>query len=461
MISQVVSDIFAGLHGMHQREGVLWMCRRESRPGAVPTVAGGILADEMGLGKTYEIAAVMRLRPMRTLVVTTMSTIMQWQQVLSSNLQTLPFVLLGRGRAGDEVSRAETVLTTYSMFQRADLVPTGFEVPWGRIVLDEAHIVRNPKGNTYRSLCKLVAMHRWILTGTPVNNSMRDLDTLVAWLGAPGLELDMIREHLLLRRTKATEALRNPELAIPELTISDVVVAMIGPERRAYDLIYAAAKEHVHVAHPLAGLSGPPQVHVMEAILRCRQACTHVSIMHEAILQSRPNHPNPLLRAMSDPDITYAMNMQSTKLSKLVELVREHRCTEKSLIFCDWMSEMDIIEDALTTGVGVRVLRFHGVMGLSARDDTLRSFASMEEGTVLLIQIKCGGTGLNIQMASRVYLMRPSWNPCIEQQAIARVHRLGQRRTVVVTRLIAEDSIDVRCLDVQAGKLATIESVLA
>lgn len=471
-VRDIYKNTFASLRGSHQREGVIWMCRRESRPGPVPTVAGGILADEMGLGKTYEMVALMRLRPMRTLIVTTLSTLMQWQEVISNHLSALPFVLRGKDQAeGVGFAGVSTVLTTYSMFQHLDKIPRGLFDGWARIILDEAHIIRNPKGNTYRSLCKLQAVHRWVLTGTPVNNNVRDLHTLVAWLGAPGLDVESIRRHLMLRRTKVVEAERSPEFSLPILTIVDSVVHMSEPERQAYAIIEAAGRAHAvggGASMSTALTDAAFHVRVMEAVLRCRQACTHMALMCDAVAtaQLRLENFTVLQQAMRDPRVLCEACrcpvdvLGSAKVTRLVELVSKHKHTEKSLVFCDWLGEMDILETALSEGTGVQVIRFHGAMALGQRQSALQAFENMEMGAVMLVQIQCGGTGLNIQCASRVYMMRPAWNPCTEQQAIARSHRLGQTRPVIVTRLVAADSIDVRCTEIQSRKLAIIDWVM-
>lgn len=460
----LVERTLASLQGRHQREGVMWMCQREAHPGVVPSVAGGILADEMGMGKTYEVAALMRLRPMRTLVVTTLATLMQWQDVLSTHLGELPFVLRSKDHAGGGgFQRVKTVLTTYSMFQRCDRVPSALGMQgWGRIVLDEAHVIRNPKTNMHRSLSRLAAVHRWVLTGTPVNNTLRDLHSLVQWLGAPGLEVGLVREHLMLMRTKELSC----GCDIPSLTIIDSIVVMSPTERHVYSMIVTSGRAHANMEVGDMDMltHAPIHVHVMEAVLRCRQACTHLSIMAEAVVQAMRTEERSCTKmqlVMRHPDIaTTPVSLMSAKLTRLVELVTAHSRTEKSLVFCDWLKEMELVERALTEGVGVRVLRYHGAMDVTGRQAVLRSFQGMEEGTVLLVQIQCGGTGLNIQSASRVYMMRPAWNPCIERQAIARVHRLGQTRAVIVTRLVAADSIDERCEDVQRSKLEVINSVM-
>lgn len=456
--SGVVESTMGSLRGVHQQEGVRWMCGRESDPGAVPSVAGGILADEMGLGKTHQVVALMRLRPMQTLIVTSVAALMQWQEVIATRLGRLPLIVRG---GENVVGEARVVLTTYSMFQREDVRTGCFWRDWGRIVLDEAHFVRNPKGHAFRALSKLTAAHRWALTGTPVHNTVRDLRTLVGWLGAPGLAVDAIRSHLLLRRTNDAEAARSPELAIPALVILDSVVVMSGQERLGYEEIERAGAASCS-SSPSASFQS--HIRMMEAILRCRQACTHFAILREAVevAWSRPETEcTDLHLAMRSTNVqALARRDSSSKVMRLVDLVSMHTMTEKSLVFCDWCSEIDLVEAALVSRLGVRVLRYQGSMGLAERQSVLSSFASMEGGTVLVMQVQCGGTGLNIQSASRVYMMRPAWNPCVERQAIARAHRTGQTRPVVVTRLVAADTIDVRCQEIQARKTLMIDSVL-
>lgn len=486
----IVRATFSSLKGIHQREGVRWMCRRETHPGSVPSVRGGCVADGMGLGKTFEVCALLRLRPLPTLVVVPLSTLMQWQSALTTHGRGLPFVLRGRAQADNlglgGFESTHTVLTTYSLFQRGiDGVPDVLRRPWGRVVLDEAHIIRNPKSNAHMALRKVGehSVHRWVLTGTPVNNNIRDLNSLVAWLGAPGLSIALVKEHLMLHRTLEEEAARSPEFRMFGVSVHDCIVEMGEDERELYNLIEASGRSHA-----LGNIEGCRAVgdalfdvplhqngclshfRAMEAVLRCRQACTHPGLLREAVaVAARPDSntdESSLREAMRDPRVIIEACRQplaitfSSKMRRLVQLVSCHR-DEKTLIFCDWIQEMDIVQEALTScGAAVDVVRYQGCMDLRERERALRSFTSMGQGAVLIAQIQCGGTGLNIQSASRVYLMRPAWNPCVEQQAISRAHRLGQTRHVTVTRLISADSIDVRCLEIQSKKLTVIDSVM-
>lgn len=486
------NETLKSMRGQHQREGLTWMFKRETRPGVVP-VTGGILADEMGLGKTHQMCGLLRLRPIQTLIVTTLATLVQWQEVLSSTTRINPFILRGKDQAdllgAQGFDQAKIVLTTYSVFRKGpESVPKALDRDWGRVVLDEAHVVRNHKANTYRAICKLRAAHRWAITGTPVNNNIQDLEALVSWLGTPCLDLSLVRNHLILRRTKEVEGSRSPEFTMPTLSIDDCVVVMGDEERRLYDLIESSGRVHAMigqtncVASTLQPASLVPggevglnptfcmsSVRVMEAILRCRQACTHVALMCVAVqkaCETRSTPRMPLQDAMCDPSLIreacrYPPSIgSSSKIRKLVEMISEHSKTEKSIVFCDWIMEMELIATSLTNEVGVSVVMYKGSMDLAQRDHAIRSFNSMEDGAVMLLQIQCGGTGLNIQAASRVYLMRPSWNPCVEQQAISRAHRLGQLRPVIVKRLVCENTIDERCILIQSKKLLVIQSVM-
>lgn len=501
-----IRSVFASLKGVHQREGVRWMCRRETHPGVVHAVRGGFLADGMGLGKTYQVSALLRLRPMPTLVVVTLSTLMQWQAVLTSHGRGLPFVLRGKAQAvllGEKgFEGIPTVLTTYSIFSHGiDGVPLALRRRWGRIVLDEGHVIRNPKSNLHSSLCKIGehAVHRWVLTGTPVNNSLGDLNSLVAWLGAPGLSIGLIKEHLILRRTLELEAARSPEFKLPGMSIIDSLVELGQREREIYDIIEASGRAHaagsdghspivvIDRPKPMSELTSGQTMHfslgdfgsslrAMEAVLRCRQACTHMSLLGDAVLVAgsalRGDRgefgvgQTPLGEALRDPRVVTEATLHpivaesSSRIRRLVELVSSHK-DEKTLVFCDWIKEMDIIEEALTASGAVNdVVRYQGSMDLRERECALRSFGTMAAGSVMIAQIQCGGTGLNIQSASRVYLMRPAWNPCVEKQAIGRAYRLGQTRHVTVTRLVAVETVDVRCLEIQSRKLSVIDKVM-
>ena len=178
----------------HQRLGVEWLLTRER----APPPCGGFLCDEMGLGKTIQILETMRQNPLkRTLIVVPKSIVTQWKD------ECLRFgasvsVYDGPKRTLDP--NAAVVLVPYSVIM--DLERTS----WDRIVLDEGHEVRNPKTKSFKALCRMSASVRWVLSGTPIFNSMRDFVTLCSFVGITAgtvaREFDTIRDKYVLRRTK-------------------------------------------------------------------------------------------------------------------------------------------------------------------------------------------------------------------------------------------------------------------
>jgi SNF2 family DNA or RNA helicase len=168
-------------------------------------------------------------------------------------------------------------------------------------------------------------------------------------------------------------------------------------------------------------------------------------------------------------------NQMSTKVAWLVQqLVQMHAqnaalkpspaLRDRAVVFCEWHNEMNLIAMALKR-CNVRPLLYHGGMSLQERDATLHKFGMTLHPLaedVLLIQIRSGSEGLNLQMANRIYIMSPTWNPCIEAQAIGRVVRLGQgcERNVVITRLVMSGTVEERCLEIQERKKALVQKAM-
>jgi SNF2 family DNA or RNA helicase len=174
-------------------------------------------------------------------------------------------------------------------------------------------------------------------------------------------------------------------------------------------------------------------------------------------------HPQLYLNGIAtklgyDPEI---WDRGSRKIAKLVELVKEHP-REKTLIFCQFIQEMDMIEDLL---VGTNIFRIDGSVEKDARVQQIHSFKRIEAGAVFIIQIKAGGQGLNLQEATRVYITAPSWNPATELQAIARSHRTGQTAKVYVKKLVCSGdeeypSVEESIMNLQGHKSVICAEVL-
>ncbi len=422
--AKAIADIGGRLIGPHQHAGVKWMLAQEFK-----TPAGGLLADAMGMGKTNVTIAVLRGNPKATLIVVPVSILHQWRDALTTFGRTSPFIMDNYCTMESLPAGVDLVLTAYSMFQKQKKPIPGIlaETDWGRIILDEAHMMKNPKSILYRQIIKLKATIRWALTATPIQNSIQDIKTLQTWIGHVGNVEDFI-ETAMLRRTMEEESAINPRFQLPQLqSITLKIPFKYEEERRLYQDIEKKFQTTIEQTEDGCKL----YTDAIQGILRCRQACCHPS----------------LCKATGE----------STKFDFLCNDIKENP-KEKCLIFCSWSQEMSMLSKQLMKE-GVSVLRFDGNMNREQKENVLRNFKSTSI-QVLLIQIQCGSVGLNLQEATRVYICSCSWNPTVELQAIARSHRIGQQQIVKCYRLVIENTIEERILDIQSSKLDIISDAL-
>jgi SNF2 family DNA or RNA helicase len=169
------SGIKGRLDGHYQHEGVKWMLARELTP---PTGKSGILADDMGLGKTMQAIVTMRGNPSPTLIITIVSTVSQWRDALVSFGGYKP-IIVNPSFVGilPDTDQDTVVLTTYSAFQKSTPPPCLTTTYWGRIILDEGHNIRNAKTKVFHETSAVTAHIKWILSGTPIQNTTKDLTT--------------------------------------------------------------------------------------------------------------------------------------------------------------------------------------------------------------------------------------------------------------------------------------------
>ncbi|MBM4362092.1 MAG: DEAD/DEAH box helicase, partial [Deltaproteobacteria bacterium] len=429
------ADLRADLRD-YQRVGIDWLCfLREAGLGA-------LLADDMGLGKTLQTIAALSGR---TLVVAPRSVVPNWQAELARFRPALRVALHeGVGRPLDPT--ADVVLTTHALL-RLDEESLG-TVPWDTLVIDEAQAIKNPESQTAQAAFSLRARFRVALSGTPVENRLEELYSLVHFTN-PGLlgGLRDFREGLAARiasgdpaaaatlrarlrpfllRRKKSEVLRE----LPPRTDHVVPVALLPAERATYDAVRAATRSEV--LKELA--AGGSVLRALEALLRLRQAACHPALL-------------PGQQAES-----------SSKTEALVDLLLDAAANgHRSLVFSQWTSFLDLVEPALREA-GLAFLRLDG----STRDraGVVAEFQAEGGPPVLLLSLKAGGTGLNLTAADHVFLLDPWWNPAVEDQAADRAHRIGQDRPVLVHRLVARDTVEERLLTLQDKKRALAAAAL-
>ncbi|WP_426730047.1 SNF2-related protein [Myxococcus faecalis] len=403
---------------------------------------GGVLADDMGLGKTLQTLCMIGKG---TLVVAPTSVLPNWHAEVRRFRPSLKVsVYHGPGRSLDET--ADVTLTTYALL-RLDAEVLGAKT-WDMVVLDEAQAIKNPDSQVARAAYELESNFRLALSGTPIENRLEELWSLMhftnrgllggrkdfeeRWARPVSDNLKGAAERLrarirpfVLRRLKRDVA---PEL--PPRTESVRHVTLSEHERAVYDAVYSATREEV-VSQLEAGGS---VLKALEALLRLRQAACHPALV-------------PGQHAKS-----------SSKVQALVEaLATAVEDGHKALVFSQWTSMLDLIEPALREA-DIGFIRLDG--GTSNRGAVAEAFQDPKGPPVMLISLKAGATGLNLTAADHVFLVDPWWNPSVENQAADRAHRIGQQRPVMVYRLVSQGTVEEKILTLQDKKRALFESAL-
>ena len=430
----------------YQHEGVKWLVERE-RASDYP---GGFLCDEMGLGKTVQLLATMCTNPRsRTLVIVPKSIVSQWVseiQKFTPHMEALAYDGTKRQVPEFDAAQQTVVVAPYSVVRDGQLQKVG----WDRIILDEAHEVRNNKSKTGVAVLALRAPVKWLVTGTPIFNSVKDFVNLCGILGIAKSHvqcyLPEIRAKYVIRRTKED---LNDRLKLPPCDFQNVELAMTPEESDLYQDVFMTAQGIVRDIFQ-AGTQGTHQMEILECLLRVRQVMTW---------------PQLYLNGVAKKEETAAEQWcgKSAKIEALLKMMAEHP-KEKSLVFTQFMGEMDEIQRRLEQ-YNCEVYRIDGSVDKEAREHRINSFKNSTRGAIFLIQIKAGGVGLNLQEATRVYITTPAWNPATELQAIGRAHRTGQTGKVYVRKLVYAGteqlpSVEQSIMDLQGHKAQVSAEVL-
>ncbi|KAL8839507.1 MAG: hypothetical protein Q9170_001730 [Blastenia crenularia] len=541
-----------------------------------PSLAsGGILADDMGLGKTLEMISLIVSGPLGkgpTLIISPLGIMSNWSGQIAHHVrpdQSLK-VLTYHGSSkkqmtANELAEYDVVITTYGTltteyFPRATKTPPPvprahglFAMNWRRIILDEGHQIRNPKAKASLACTGLLARSRWVLTGTPIINSLRDLYSLVRFLRMSGglerleifnsvlirplrdgeeegsLLLQALMGAICLRRKKEMSFV---DLRLPELTEYVHRVEFLPHEREKYEALQAEAKGLLHVAQTREGTSKGSETyrHLLEILLRLRQVCNHWKLCGERVtsllaaletskvVDLTPENRKALqdmlqlsidshedcpicLEPLHDPVITacahtfgYAciekvvetqhrcpmcraepleldslvrpvtelgesaqididIDTSSSKVEALIKILKASRQKEgtKVVIFSQWTSFLNIVEHQLKEN-GWEYARIDGSMKAPHRDTEMTKLSEDPECRIMLASLAVCSVGLNLVAANQVIMADSWWAPSIEDQAVDRVHRLGQTKPTTVWRLVVDKSIEDRVLDIQSTK---------
>ena len=430
----------------HQIEGVNWMLEREHSSSGPK---GGFLCDEMGLGKTAQLVTVIkRNKTNTTLVIVPKSIVTQWKNEIhkfAPELNVFVYDGIKRTRDASEFERHDVTVCPYSLLTEDD--PLIHKVNWGRVILDEAHEIRNRRSKRFKSAMRMNTTYKWIVTGTPVFNDVDDFVSLCTFLGIDRIDvqcsLDAVREKFIIRRTKNKDD-------IPECYFENVELEMYPEEKVLYTHVFSEAQEMIREMMKRARIHGDSTMYnmdILECFLRARQAMVWPQLYIDGMSRKTGEEMDP-------------WTGRSKKMETLFELISQHP-DEKTLVFCQFKGEMNYIQEKLTCPV----FRIDGTYTKERRESQLAEFNRAPQNSVFLIQVKAGGQGLNIQAASRVYITSPSWNPGTELQAIGRCHRTGQKRNVHVKKLIytgdeKHPSVDESIVALQVNKSVSYAEVL-
>ncbi len=420
---------------------------------------GGVLADDMGLGKTIQVLALLQARRESgasgpALLIVPTSLLHGWQTQAAQFTPDLRRVVLhGTGRAAlrEDALEADLVVTTYPLLTRDREWLAAQD--WPLVILDEAQTLKNPASQMAKTLRELPAKGRLALTGTPLENSLQDLWTLIDWIN-PGLLGDRkrfqslfrtpIEKHgdaaaqsrlnrrlrpFMLRRTKAEVAAELP----PKTEILERV-DLPKPQQALYETVRSAMGARVRDAIATRGLAAA-RITVLDALLKLRQVCCDpVLVKTEAARSVTDSAKRARLREL------------------LAELVAEGR---RVLVFSQFVEMLRLIETDLIE-VGMSHVTLTGQT--QNRAEVLDSFAQ-GDAAVFLLSLKAGGVGLTLTEADTVVLYDPWWNPAVERQAMDRTHRIGQDKPVFVHRLVAAGTVEEKILDMQARKQALADAL--
>lgn len=466
--------LWKGFHYFaHQREGIEWMLEREEKGVKVPCrngldtvrVRGGLQCDEMGLGKTIQMVAVMAHHLLETsLLLAPLAMVQTWTEVcekagfLVFHSCDSEWVCVNSDESLSDVRpcfgviRPEIYITNYEkLYHHVRL----FRGKWGRIVLDEAHKIRNPQGDIAYAARKLDTTIRWAITGTPLVNSWRDVASLLGFIGVPVSPMFRWEPHLrcalpLVVLHRSLESLRSVLVdAPPRPVVKEIKLPFATEEEEDFYYGIQGNTESMVKKYAFDQLTS---AEAFLLILRLRQLSVHPQVYINAKRRESSGYKR---RNWYAP---------STKMLAVADILRgdqkdSHCGVHKYIIFCQFKDEMDLFHDFFVAEELVKeenILHYDGSLTQVERTAVLEKSKETTETTVLLLQLQAGGVGLNLQEYDRIIFISPWWTSALRDQAIARAVRMGQKKVVHIyhLRLDVEDNETVISIDSLVHKKA-------
>ena len=420
----------------------------------------GILADDMGLGKTVQTLAHLLLekqsgrmdRP--SLVIAPTSLMVNWRieaERFAPSLKVLVQQGTQRKQHFERLADYDVVLTTYPLLPRDQEMLLAQE--YHLLILDEAQVIKNPKAKASQIVRQIKARHRLCLTGTPMENHLGEMWSLLDFL-MPGLlgnekhfgkvfrtpiekHGDATRRDLLRRRIAPFMLRRTKQEVVKELPPKSEILSNVdlaGAQRDLYESIRLAMHEKVRNEITKKGMARS-QIVILDALLKLRQVCCDPR----------------LVKLDSAKKVSHSAKLELL-MEMLPAMVEEGR---RILLFSQFTSMLALIEEELQQ----RKLDYVQLTGNTRDRATPVQRFQAGEVPLFLISLKAGGTGLNLTAADTVIHYDPWWNPAVENQATDRAHRIGQDKAVFVYKLITRGTVEEKILGMQARKKELADSL--
>ena len=408
----------------YQEKGVVWL-EEQRRNGR-----GCMLADEMGLGKTLQVIAYLTSRPASAhhLIVVPSSLVFNWRNEIQRFAPQLH----------DQIT-----ITSYDIIRLH--IDEYSKDSYDTIVVDEVQMIKNSDTQRYAAITQLKGKQKIFLSGTPIENSidelwaqfmvlipeLKNMYSHVRSLGISSLEEEYVRlsakllKPFILRRTKSEVMLE-----LPDKTEEVIYVDLSPAERQIY------ANLHSIISRALStGLTGRINSLVLEGLLRLRQACVSVNMLPVSLRRDR--------------------EVESSKLDLVRSYIKQAQSSnKKTIVFSQFVRALKELEILLKEDK----VEYSALYGETHnRESVISLFKKKKEIPVMLMSMKAGGVGLNLTEADSVILLDDWWNPAVEDQAIARAHRIGQKNNVLVLRLVCKDTIEEKILQLQEKKRLTVD----
>lgn len=454
--TETPSEVKATLRD-YQKSGFQWMRFLASHG------LHGILADDMGLGKTLQTLTHLmaekssgRSKGRPSLVIAPTSVVPNWRAEavkFTPGLRVLVLNGADRKKYFRSIPHADLVITSFALLQRDIEKLLGYQ--YHLMVLDEAQYIKNPRAKVAQAACRVIAKHRLCLSGTPIENHLGELWSLMNFLipGYLGTEetfntkfrrpiedegdeeknaiLKKRIAPLILRRTKDQVATE-----LPPKTIMVHLVELHSEQKDLYETVRATMDKRVRAAIAARGIE-QSQIVFLDALLKLRQICCDPRLL--------------------PPDFADGVR-SSAKLKYLKELlatlIEEGR---RTLIFSQFTTMLSLIEEHLVA-IKTPYLKLTG--GSKDRGKMVEQFQSGKY-PVFLISLKAGGTGLNLTAADAVIHYDPWWNPAAEAQATDRAYRIGQDKPVFVHKLLCQETVEERIHKLQQEKAKLADGILS